>query len=96
VSNPVGGVTNVVVPAAGGTDNTGKITGWVTGTADEIKITVVDGGAAVSTMTIDSVAYVSGDEYTVLAALTITVVLSTTEVNKTAVTRTFTIDVAAA
>lgn len=96
VANPVGGVTNVAIPAAGATDNTGKVTGWVTGTADAIKITVVDAANTASTLTINGAAYVSGADYAITAVGTLTVVLTTTRANYKTQVRTFTIDVAAA
>lgn len=94
-ADPVGGVVDVVVPAAGAIDDTGKVTGWVTGTADKIKITVVDAANTASTLTIDTVAYTSGDDYTIAAVGTLTVVLTTTRANYKTQVRTFTIDVTA-
>ena len=94
-ANPVGSVTNVAIPAAGATDTTGAITGWVTSTADQIKFTVTDSGSATSTITIGGSAYTSGADYTVTEAASLTVVVTTAETGKTTVTRTFTITVAA-
>jgi hypothetical protein len=66
-TNPVGGVTNVAIPAAGGTDTTGAVTGWVATTADKIKFTVTDTGAAVSTIGINTGPYTSEADYTITA-----------------------------
>jgi hypothetical protein len=92
-SNPVGGVTNVQIPAAGGTDSTGAVSGWVTGSADEIRFTVTDGGSASSTITINGSDYVSGSDYVIPSASDLTVVVTTTESGKITGVRTFTITV---
>ena len=94
-SNPVGGVTNVAIPAAGATDTTGAVTGWVTATADTIKFTVTNGGSSASTITINGSPYTSGDNYTISAASTLTIVVTTTETNKVTAVRTFTVSVSA-
>jgi hypothetical protein len=94
-ATPVGGVTNVVIPAAGATDNTGKITGWVETLNSKIKFTVVD-DTGVSTITIGGAPYVSGADYLVTSLATQTIVVTTTEAGKVTGVRTFTIDVAAA
>jgi uncharacterized protein (TIGR02145 family) len=89
---PVGGVTNVAIPAVGGTDTTGVITGWVVTTADKIKFTVTDGGSATSTITINGGAYTSGADYQVVPTTTLpSVVVTTTEAGKITAVRTFTI-----
>ena len=62
---PVGGVTDVQIPAAGATDTHGAVTGWVATTADKIKFTVTDVSPAASTITINGVAYTSGTDYTI-------------------------------
>ena len=95
-ANPVGGVTNVSIPAAGGTDTTGRVTGWVTTTASNIRFTVINGGAATSTITINGSAYTSGNDYNIAALGSLTIVVTTSEVDRSTVTRTFTIPVAAA
>lgn len=92
---PVGGVTNVAIPLDTATDNTGKVIGWVTGSADKIKITVTNAASTASTMTINDVAYVSGTDYVIGAASTRTVILTTTRAGYKNTVRTFTIDVAA-
>ncbi len=94
-TNPVGGVTNVVVPEAGATDTTGAVTGWVTGTADRIKFTVTDGGSAVSTVTINGSPYTSGSDYTATSTDSLTIIVITTEAGKTTGTRTFTVTISA-
>jgi|GEM_PF-2295188 len=91
----VGGVTNVTIPAAGGTDTTGTITSWITGTNDKIKFTVTDNGGA-SAITINSVGYTSGADYTIAAASTLTIVVTTTETGKATGVRTFIVSVTAA
>ncbi|MDO8442857.1 MAG: prepilin-type N-terminal cleavage/methylation domain-containing protein [bacterium] len=92
---PVGGVTNVAIPAAGATDTTGAVTGWVTSTADKIKFTVTDGGSAVSTITIGGGAYTSGADYAIPSTTSLSIVVTTTESGKTTGVRTFTVTVAA-
>jgi len=93
-SNPVGGVTNVAIPASGGTDTTGAVTGWVTSTADTIKFTVTDSGDAVSTIKINNEDYTSGGDYTISSASTLTIVVTTTETGKKNAVRTFEVTVA--
>ena len=93
---PVGGVTNVAIPAPGATDATGAVTGWVITTADKIKFTVTPGAAGVSTITINTVDYTSGANYAIAAATPLTIVVTTTEASKTTAVRTFTVTVAAA
>ncbi|MGE5379947.1 MAG: S-layer homology domain-containing protein [Methylocystaceae bacterium] len=88
-SNPAGGVTNVAIPAAGGTDTTGAVTGWMSGTADTIKFTVTDAGAAQSTITINGVAYTSGADYKITSPDTLNIVVTTTESGRKMCTRTF-------
>ena len=91
----VGGVTNVAIPAAVGTDTTGAVTGWVTSTNDKIKFTVTDAGTATSTITINSGAYASGADYTITSASSLTIVVTTTETGKITGIRTFTVSVTA-
>ena len=95
-TNPVGGVTNVAIPAAGSTDTTGAVTGWTATSAANIKFTVTNGGSATSSITINGSAYTSGANYTITSASTLTVVVTTTETGKSTAVRTFTISVAAA
>lgn len=94
-TNPVGGVTNVSIPESGATDSTGGATGWVTGTADKIKFTVVNGGSATSTITINGSAYTSGADYTIPSASPLTIVVTTREEGKATGTRTFNVSVVA-
>jgi AraC-like DNA-binding protein len=94
-SNPVGGVSNVAIPAAGATDTSGAVSGWVSATADKIKFTVADVGTALSTITVNGGAYTSGADYAITAASTLTVVVTTAETGKTTAVRTFTIAVTA-
>lgn len=91
----VGGVVDVVVPAAGATDATGAATGWVLTTAANIKITVVNAASTTSTLTINGGAYTSGADYVITATGTLTVVLTTTRANYATCVRTFTIIVTA-
>ena len=87
---PVGGVTNVVIPAIGTTNTTGVITDWVANTADKIKFTVTDAGSATSTITINGSAYVSGTDYQVVPTTTLpTIVVTTTEAGKITTVITF-------
>jgi len=94
--NPVGGVTDVIIPAAGNTDSTGAVTGWIPGSADRIKFTVTDNGGANSTVTINTIGYTSGNDYTITAAAPLTIVVTTTEAGTTVAVRTFTVAVTAA
>ncbi|MFW2502517.1 beta strand repeat-containing protein, partial [Clostridium diolis] len=95
-TNAVGGVTNVSIPTAGGSDTTGAVTGWVSGSADKIKFTVTDGGSASSTITINGAAYTSGTDYIIGTATSLTIVVTTTEAGKTTEVRNFTVTVAPA
>jgi len=72
------------------------VTGWVAATHDKIKFTVTDNGAATSVITINTLPYTSGTDYTIAAAAPLTVVVTTTEAGKTPAVRTFTIGVTAA
>jgi len=94
--NPVGGVTNVAIPAAGGTDTTGRVTGWAETTASNIRFTVVNGGSATSTITINGGAYTSGNNYNILSLTPLTIVVTTSEAGRSTVIRTFAIPVAEA
>ena len=91
---PVGGVTNVAIPAAGVTDTTGAVTGWVVTTANKIKFTVTDVSPAASAITINLGAYTSGDDYAITAAASLAIVVTTTEAGKETGVRTFTVTVA--
>lgn len=95
VTNPVGGVTNVAIPAAGATDTTGAVTGWLTATADHIKFTVTDAGAATSTILINGAAYTSGNDYTIASAASLAIVVTTSEIGRVTGVRTFTVTVGA-
>jgi len=90
---PVGGITDVAIPAAGATDTTGAVTGWVTATHDKIKFTVTDAGGATSTITINAGVYTSEADYTITATSALTIVVTTTEAGKTPAVRTFTVTV---
>jgi len=94
--DPVGGVTNVVIPTAGSTDATGLVTGWIASTNSKIKFSVVDTSPAVSTITINNVNYVSGSSYSIAAAGNLTFVVTSTQTGSVTVSRTFTVNVAAA
>ena len=94
-TDPVGGVTNVAIPAAGATDSTGKVTGWIASTADRIKFTVTDVSPATSTITINGAAYSSGADYEIAAASPLTIVVTTAETGKVNAVRTFTVAVTA-
>ena len=91
---PVGGVTNVAIPAPGATDTTSAVTGWVTTTADKIKFTVTDNGGS-STITIGGGAYTSGADYQVPSTSSLTIVVTTTQASRATAVRTFTVTVAA-
>lgn len=94
-ATPVGGVVNIAIPADGGIDFTGAVTGWVAETAGKIKITVVNAASTASTMAIDGDVYVSGADYDILAATPLTVVLTTTRSGYKTCVRTFVISVSA-
>lgn len=90
--NPVWGVVNVAIPTAGSTDYTGAITGYTATTADKIKFTVIDTGAATSTVTMNGNPYTSGSNYQVVPTTNLlTAVVTTTELGKTTAVRTFVI-----
>jgi hypothetical protein len=91
---PVGGVNNVVIPAAGAADETGAISGWVTSSNDKIKFTVTDNGGT-SAITIDAIGYTSGNDYVILSTASLTIVVTTTESGKITGVRTFTVSVTA-
>jgi hypothetical protein len=88
----VSGVTNVAIPAAGTTDTTGAVAGWVAATSDKIKFTVIDTGGS-STITINGALYNSGADYQITAAGTLSIVVTTTEAGKTTGVRTFAVAV---
>ncbi|MGI5940222.1 MAG: hypothetical protein ACOX8V_05995, partial [Thermoleophilia bacterium] len=91
--NPVGGVTNVAIPDPEATDTTGKVTGWVKGTADRITFTVTDVAPATSTITINGADYTSGQELQITSAGTLTIIVTTEEAGKVTAVRTFKVDV---
>ena len=91
----LGSITDVAMPVAGGTDTTGVAPGWVTGTADTIRFTVTDSGAATSAITINDAAYTSGTDYAIASAGTLTIVVTTVEAGKTNAARTFSVAVSA-
>jgi len=95
-ATPVGGVTDPVVPAAGGTDSTGAVTGWAASTANKFKITVTDAASTASTITINGAAYISTEDYEIAAATPLTVVITTTRENYATTVRTLTVAVTAA
>ena len=91
--NAVGVVANVAIPLAGATDTTGSIAGWVANTANKIKFSVTDTSPASSSITINGSAYSSGTDYSISSLSTITIVVTTSEINKATATRTFLIPV---
>lgn len=94
--DPVGGVTNVAIPAAGSTDSTGLVSGWIASTNSKIKFTVVDTSPAVSTITVNNVNYVNGSSYSIAAGGNLIFVVTSTQIGSITVTRTFTVSVLAA
>jgi hypothetical protein len=94
-SNAVSGVTNVAIPAAGGTDRTGAVSGWIASTNNTIKFSVTDAATASSSITIDGTQYISGSDFVITSARTLTIVVSTSETGSTTVTRTFSVAVTA-
>ncbi len=92
-THPVGGVTNVTIPAVGTTNASGAVTGWVTGTNDKIKFTVTDAGGT-SAITINTDAYTNGTDYQIANTSGLTIVVTTTELGKVTAVRTFTLTVA--
>lgn len=95
-TSPATVATDVVLPLPGATDTHGSVTGWISGSADKVKFTVANGGAATSTITINGSSYTSGADYTLAGATTHTIVLTTIETGKLPAVRTFTFTVAAA
>ena len=94
--NPVGSVTNVSIPAAGGTDTTGAVTGWIASTNSNIKFNLTDVSPASSTITINGSNYVNGSFYNITAASPLTIIVTTTQSGAISVIRTFIVSVAAA
>lgn len=91
---PVGGIVQIVIPSPGGSDSTGRATGWVATTACKIKFTVTDNGGT-STITINGAAYTSGADYTITSTATLTVIVTTTQSGRLTAVRTFNIGVSA-
>jgi len=91
--NSVNGVTDVVIPAAGGTDTHGAVVGWVSSTASNIKFTVTDAGSASSTITINGSAYTSGSDFSITSTNSLSIIVTTIETGKSTSTRTFTVTV---
>jgi len=77
--HPIGGITNVVMPAAGSLDSTGVATGWMASSADTLKFIVIDSAPAASTVTINGVSYNSGDDYIVTASGLLEIVVTTSQ-----------------
>lgn len=92
---PVGGVSDVSIPAAGDTDTHGAVTGWGPSIASNIKFTVTDAGSASSAITINGSVYTSGTDYEITSTNSLSIVVTTTETDKVTSTRTFTVTVAA-
>ena len=92
-SNPVGSVVNVAIPAPGNTDYTGKVLGWVANTFCDIKFTVIDAGAAYSTITVDNHVLTNGGDYKITYSHTLTIVVTTAELGKLTCVRTFLVPV---
>ena len=92
-ANPVGNVIDVGIPPIGGTNASGKATGWVAGTANTIKFTVTDSGDAVSTLTVNGAPYVNGADYAITSTTAVKFVVTTTETDKETAVRTFTVAV---
>lgn len=93
---PVNGpVTNVAIPAVGGTDTTGQVAGWIDDTACTIRFTVVNGGAATSAITINGTTVTSGSNYTIQNTSDLVIQLTTSESGKLTAVRYFTVTVLA-
>jgi hypothetical protein len=85
--------TNITaIPAPGGTNSQGIVTGWNAGTLENVKFNVTDAGGT-STITINGSAYTSGDDYTITGAGILTIIVTTVEAGKTPAVRTFTVTV---
>jgi hypothetical protein len=92
---------DVVDPGPNGTDHTGSVTNWSNGARDTIAFTVTDTAPAVSTIKIydyfhpTGAVYSSGSDYQIIGsdilAGHITIVVTTTQANKTTAIRTFVI-----
>jgi len=94
-SNPATILTNVSMPLPGGIDATGAVTGWAISTANSVKFTISDAGGT-SSITIGGASYTNGSDYIITAASTISIVVTTTEINKLDAVRTFSVSVTAA
>jgi len=94
-ATPVGDVTNVAIPDAGGIDMTGAVIGWVDATANKVKITVTNAASTASTITVNGVAYTSGADLALADTTTLTVVITTTRAGYFTTVRTLVISVSA-
>jgi hypothetical protein len=94
-SNAVSAVTNVAIPPAGGTDRTGAVSGWIASTNNTIKFSVSDASTATSSITIDGIQYISGSDYVITSASSLTIVVTTSQAGSNTVTRTFSVGVTA-
>jgi len=92
-TNPVGTVTNVSIPAAGSTDASGKVFGWVNSSASHIKFTVANAAGTTSAITINGSPYVSGSDYEISSDGLLSIVLTTTQTGAATAVRTFSISV---
>ena len=95
-SAPVGGVTNVAIPAVGATDSTGVVTGWVSSTNNKIKFIVTNGGSATSTIKINGVTHSNGADYTIASIADLPIVVTTTETGRLPSVRKFLVTVTGA
>jgi len=93
-ANAVLGASNAFIPLPNGTNATGIVTGWITGTKDNIKFTVTD-TTGVSTITIGGSPYTSGANYIIPSTGTTTIIVTTTENGKLNGVYTFNITVTA-
>ena len=92
-TNSIAGVINVTIPATNGTDTTGQIRGWTTNISDIMKFTITDGAGGTSTITINGSPYTSGDDYQVLSAGTLPIVVTTSQSGKLNAVKTFNVSV---
>ena len=92
-NQPVKRVESVALPNPGDTDSTGHVYGWAKDISDTISFTVTDTAPAESTITIDGTPYISGTDYVVTNIGVLTIVLTTTEADKTTAVRTYKVSV---
>ncbi len=94
--NPLDLDSDVKMIPADGTDESGEMSGWISGSADTLKFTVTDAVGATSTIEINDEDYVSGANYVVENQGELFIVVTTTEPGKIQAVRTYVVYVSGA